>query len=85
MAGYPERSDPWRAQWSALARDVGLDPRKIMRVQNCLDRDAIEFTWIGGNGKSYSHTIHIAEDRPGGLREDVLNEFKVKVLMSLAT
>ena len=72
-------------QWFALSKAAGLKLLEHnIQVRPCLDRVGVEISWTGANGKRYSHIIHEMVERPGGFRQDVVNEFKVKVAMSLA-
>ena len=76
----------WGTAWHSLCRDAGLRLlQDEVDVERCLVRYALKIMWTGRNGKRYSHTIHEVEERPGGyFRQAVVDEFKVKVMMSLA-
>lgn len=82
MALVRDTKDRYRVQWFLLAQLAGLGPAHDVRVKACLHKDAMELSWLGSNGKRYSHEVHIAATL---MHPDVVNEFKVKVLMSLAT
>ena len=78
--------DPFVTRWYSLSKEVGLRLlENDVTVERCIDRFGIDILWTGRNGKRYSHFIHEVERNPGGfIRQVVVDEFKVKVMMSLA-